>query len=168
MEKVLFPVFPVFPLIVDYDLSVESLIAHRGYYLYSPKKRVGIDSITSKNFPTTRKGKASLTVEIVNFRKTLRDALRTDEVFKGLDEMGYRPAELHELLALAVKYPIVHECYPDVVALGSVWRSWFCNRSVMCLTHQGIRRGLTLARFDSWWRNSYSNFAVVHREALSC
>lgn len=53
-----------FPLKVNYDLSVESLAAHGKYDWKN-------DSITAKNFPTTRKGEANLVLELVHFNKVL-------------------------------------------------------------------------------------------------
>jgi hypothetical protein len=37
--------------------------------------------------------------------------------------MGYRPAELSELLAFGENYPEVQRKFP-VIAFGSIWRRW--------------------------------------------
>lgn len=98
-------------LTVDYGMKVEEAV-NRGHYDYVNS------SITSQNFSTKQKGKVELVVELIHFDHSISSA----EVLKELDRMGYRAADLHELLALGENYPDVQREFP-VVALGSVRRS---------------------------------------------
>jgi hypothetical protein len=72
-----------------------------------------------------------------------------------MDEIGYRPATLAEVLALRVakQFPIV--------ALGSVWQ-FPGGRRVPCLDWDGSERSLDLGWFESGWRVIY-RFAAVRK-----
>ncbi len=138
-----------FPLKVNYDLSVESLVAHGKYDWKN-------DNITSKNFPTTRKGTAELDIILVHLDRDVS----TEEAIKELDKLGLRPAELQELLAFGAKYPDEQRKYP-IVALGSVWRS-LDVRLVPYLWSGGDRRVLYLHWFVSDW-HAFCRFAGVRK-----
>lgn len=94
---------------VDYKMSVEEAVGRGNYNWADP-------DITSKNFPMEQKGKVKLTVELIS----LCHRVSTEEALKELDQMGYRPAELLELLALGAQYPNLQT--GPIVALGSVWQ----------------------------------------------
>ena len=140
-----------FSVTVNYDLSVESMVAH-GKYDWKD------DNITTKNFPTTRKGEANLVLELVHFNK----ALTSEEVLKELDKRGLRPAELHELLAFGEKYPDIQRQLP-VIALGSVWQYWDGDRYVPYL-RDGGERDLDLYWIDYGWGED-CRFAAVRKPA---
>lgn len=141
-----------FPLKVNYDLSVESLVAHGKYDWKN-------DNITTNNFPTVRKGEANLVLELVHFNKVLT----SEEVLKELDKMGYRPAELHELLSFGEKYPDIQRQF-TVFALGSLWRYWNGDRLVPYLRRCGGGRGLDLSYFSYGW-GGRCRFAAVRKSA---
>ena len=141
---------PTFPLKVNYDLSVESLVTHGKYDWKN-------DSITTKNFPTTRKGEADLVLELIHFNKVLT----SEEALRELDKTGYRPAELHELLAFGEKYPDIQRQFP-VIALGSVWRDWGGARFVPFLGRYGDVRSLFLRYFGHEW-GEFCRFAAVRK-----
>lgn len=138
-----------FSVRVNCDLSVESLVAHGKYDWKN-------DDIASKNFPTTRKGEADLVLELVRFNKVLT----SEEVLKELDKLGYRPAELHELLAFGEKYSDIQRQFP-VIALGSVWQYWG-GRYVPCLYGVGDERRLGLSYFSGRW-GEHCRFAAVRK-----
>ncbi len=96
-----------FSVNINYDLSVESLVIN-GKYDWKD------DNITNENFPTARKGEVDLVLELVHFN----EVLTSEEVLEVLDEMGYRPAELYELLAVGAQYPEEQKKNP-IVALSS-------------------------------------------------
>ena len=141
---------PTFPLRVNYDLSVESLVINGKYDWKN-------DAITGKNFPTTRKGEVDLVLELVHFNKVLT----SEEVLKELDKMGYRPAELHELLTFGEKYPDIQRQFP-VFALGSLLRLWDDDRHVPCLLRFGGGRDLYLRYFSVRWGED-CRFAAVRK-----
>ncbi|MBI4991662.1 MAG: hypothetical protein HZB99_00390 [Candidatus Harrisonbacteria bacterium] len=102
-----------FPISVNYDLSVESMVAMGKYDGQNY-------NFTTKNFPTIRKGEVDLVLGLVHFN----GVLTSEEALKELDKMGYRPAELRELLVFGAKYSDIWNQFPpvvSVVALGSVW-----------------------------------------------
>jgi len=140
-----------YPIFVNYGRSIEDGIK-AGRYDW-------VDSdITSRNFPTKRKGTAEVAVELVCFNRCV---FSTKKVLRELDRMGYRPAELHELLAFGEKYPEVHREFP-VVALGSVWRGRLGCRNVPCLDGISSWRGLDLRWFVGGWGGIF-RFAAVRK-----
>lgn len=139
----------VFPVTVNYDLSVESLVAHGKYDLKN-------DSINSKNFQTERKGTQTITLEPVHLNQTLT----SEEVLKELEKRGLRPAELHELLSFGIQYPNEQRNYP-IMALASVWRDWWRgSQHVAFLNGSGDKRGLYLGWLGGRWYEGCRFLAV--------
>ena len=137
-----------FPTKVNYDLSVESLVA-QGKYDWKNS------DIKSKNFQTTRKGETTLNLELVH----LNQVLTSEEVIKELDKRGLRPAELHELLSFGIQYQEEQRKYP-IVAMGSVWQHWSGYRDVAYLFGDGGERGLGLGYFGGRWSEDFRFLAV--------
>jgi len=144
------PVVNAYSAVVDYGKSVEEMVK-LGRYDWSS------NNITSEHFPTKRIGKTEIVVDLVHFNRRIG----TDEALKELDRMGYRPAELYELLAFGEKYPEIQRGFP-VIALGSVWRSSGGNRYVPCLGGSGFRRYLDLHWIEGGWGGLY-RFAAVRK-----
>jgi len=144
------PTGNIYHLSVDYGRSVEDGVK-AGRYDW-------VDSdITSYNFPTKRKGRAEVAVELINFNRYISD----NEVFSELNTPDYRPAELHELLALGEKYPGVKRDFP-VVALGSVWRVLYGFRGVPSIFRRGLGRSLVPFWVGSSW-DGFFWFAAVRK-----
>ena len=139
-----------YPLSVDYGRSMRGVAKAGRYDWMNP------DTI-SPNFPTKREGTAEVEVELVHFNR----GISTDEALGELDRMGYRPAEVHELLAFGEKYPKVQREFP-IVALGSVWQDRNGDRSVPCLGRDGSERGLSLDWVEDDWYEVY-RFAAVRK-----
>ena len=140
----------LFTVTVDYSKTIEDMVKSGRYDWFN-------DNITSKNFPTKRAGKTEIIVELVHFNRNIG----TDEALKKLDRMGYRPVELHELLAFGEKYPEIQREFP-IVALGSVWRDSCGYRALPWLGGRGSRRHLDL----SWRAHDWSElcrFAAVRK-----
>jgi len=117
------------PVTVDYGKNVEDGVK-AGYYDWACSK------ITSERFPTEWKRTAKIEVELIHFNRSIS----TDEALLELDRMGYRPVELHELLAFGEKYQEIQREFP-ILALGSVFR----NRCVVLgLNGDKTRRYLNL------------------------
>jgi hypothetical protein len=134
------PAGNTYPLSVDYGRSVEDGVKAGRYDWVNP-------DITSKNFPTKRKGTAKVAVELIRFNRYIS----TDEALRELNRMGYRPAKLHVLLAFGEKYQEFQREFP-VVALGSVWRrGWSGYRSIPCLNKLGSERSMELELFVGDW-----------------
>jgi hypothetical protein len=140
----------VFPLSVNYDLSVEDAVDAGNYQ--------GVNgSITSRNFPSKRHGQAN--AEIVLVRFDLR--ITSENVLSELDKEGLRAAELPEFLAFGAEYPEVQREF-SVVGLGSVWQDPKGYRNVPCLYTASEGRYLDLHWWDDGWY-SYSRFAALSK-----
>ena len=140
----------LFRIVVDYSMTIEQMIA-AGCYDWKNS------DITAKHFPIppSKYGKKEAAIELVHFNRYIE----RDDALRELDKMGLRPAELPELLAFGASYPEKQREFP-IVALGSVWQRWHCDRSVACLGSGSGRRGLSLYYFDIGWPSHY-RFAAV-------
>lgn len=102
------------------------------------------DNITEKNFPTNKESFGTKDMSLFHFNK---DISSENEVLK-MDEAGYRPATLMELLVIGEKYPEIQREFP-VVALGSSVK--FCGVllvPVLWLDSDGRSLGLDCWHFD--------------------
>ncbi|MDO8240671.1 MAG: hypothetical protein Q7T51_01685 [Candidatus Moranbacteria bacterium] len=140
----------VYTITVDYATSVDELVK-LGKYDWAN------DNITQKNFPTTRTGKADIEIELIHFDRSIS----SEKALEEMDRMGYRAAEVHELLAFGVKYPDVQREFP-VVALGSVWQDPDGLRDVACLRRDASDRFLSLRAFGRDWTGA-CRFAAVRK-----
>ena len=146
------PASSTYPLSVDYGRSVEKGVKAGRYDWVNC-----LFDIASRNFSTERKGTAEIVVELIHFNRNIS----IDKAFSQLDRMGFRPAEIHELLAFGEKYPKVQRKFP-VVALGSVWQYQFGNRRVPYLHGSGSERGLYLYWIE-YGRLEVDRFAAVRK-----
>lgn len=152
LRETLMPDDNVYSLPVNYGMSVEDAVKLGRYYWANP-------DITSRNFPTKRTGTAEIVivVEFIHFDRMLSTA----EALRELDRMGYRPAELHELLAFGEKYPDV-QCKFPIVALGSIWQDRDGYRYASYLYVDGLKRSLNLFLIKNDWHDLY-RFAAVRK-----
>ncbi len=141
-----------YPVVVDYGKSVEEMV-RLGKYSWSD------GGITSKKFPTKRTGKEEIQIVLVHFDQFIS----TEEAIKELDEMGFRPAELRELLAFGEKYPNIQRKFP-VVALGSVRQRPDDRCYVQYLSKIGCERDLILDLGWDIWREPCRFAAVAVRK----
>ncbi len=139
-----------YPVTVNYALSAEDAVK-AGKYDWTN------NNITSKNFPSKRKGTTEAEIVFVHFNREIE----SDDVLRELDKQGLRPAELPEGLAFGAKYPDIQREFP-VVILGSVWRAPYGRRYCACLGGGGSRRYLFLAWLDYGWDGS-CRFAAVRK-----
>jgi hypothetical protein len=142
------PAHPTYTLDVDYDRKVEFLVQD-GKYDWSN------ENLTSKNFPAHKQGKESIEAVLVHFNRDIG----TDAALKELDQQGFRPPNIYELLAFGAKFPDVQREFP-VVALGSVWQDSHGNRSVACLWLDGGGRRASLHWVGFDWDAVYRFLAV--------
>lgn len=136
---------------VNYDLSLKKAVK-AGKYDWTDS------NISSKNFPSKRKGAADVEVIFVHFDRDIT----SNEIIRELDSQGLRPVELPELLAFGAKFPEIQRKFP-VVALGSVWQrpSGSCHCAFLDVG-SADKRGLFLRRFDDEWSRR-CRFAVVRK-----
>jgi len=140
----------IFPVTVNYDLTVEEMIEAGKYDWKNP-------DITSDNFPVTRRGTSEVEIHLVHFDRVIE----TEEVLRELDKMGLRPAELPELLALGAGSPDLQRQFP-IIALGSVFRRSHGHRHAPVLWGGSGRRYLGLHWLGDRW-NAYDRFAAVRK-----
>ena len=140
----------IYSIFVDYTKSIEELVK-LGKYDWAN------GDITTKNFPTKRSGKMKTEINLIHFDRSIS----SEEVLKELDKMGYRAAELYELLTFGARYPDVQREFP-VVALGSVWQSPSASRCVAYLRRRDSKRYLLLYDFGRGW-SAYCRFAAVRK-----
>jgi hypothetical protein len=130
-------------IIVDYTRSLAEMIKAGAYDFVNP-------DITSERFPIKGIGKVKLNPELIHYGKFMS----SDDIIKDMNQRGFRPATLPELLAYGEKYPDKQREFP-IIALGSVWRSWYGGRSVACLLPAGgSARWLGLPDWGGDWRDS--------------
>lgn len=107
------------------------------------------EDITAENFRTRRTWKTNVLVELARFNRFIS----TEDVLKWLDKMCFRPAELHELLALCQTLPGAGDELL-IVALGSIWQA-----RVGCVCFQ---------RHASWRALGISNWIMSYKWSKSC
>lgn len=97
----------VFHFQVNYDLTVESLT--RGQYFWQDS------DINDKNFNSGgRVGCCEVKFNLFHFNKVMTSKM----VILEMNRLGYRPAELHELLTFRIKHPKERERH-SIAALGT-------------------------------------------------
>lgn len=145
-----FNISGTYPVSVDYSLSVKQVVKLGKYDWVN-------SDINDKNYKTGKKGKAEVAVELIHFNRPIS----SEDALKKIDQNGYRPAELHELLTLGEKHPNLQREF-FIVALGSVWQDPNGNRSVPCLYRNASKRNLYLFWLGSDWADGW-RFAVVRK-----
>jgi hypothetical protein len=138
----------IFPVGVNYDLSVEDAIQ-------AGDCQAVHSEINAGNFPCTRSGQSAVEVVLVRFEHRMR----SEDVLHEFDKEGLRPAELPEFLAFGAKYPDVQRKF-SVAGLGSVWRDRRGYRNVPCLYEASEGRYLDLHWWDDAWY-SHTRFAAL-------
>ena len=145
------PVSDTYPIFVDYEGSVDAGV-EAGYYDWA-----GSD-ITFENFPTKRNGTAEIEMKLIHFNLTIS----TDKVLRKIENAGYRPAELQELLVFGEKYPEIQRKF-QIIALGSVCRDENCSLGVVPVLHTtNSKRRLDIHWFRQLWDETY-RFAAVRK-----
>jgi len=115
--------------------------------------------IISEHFPKPVGG-VKKEREIVLFHFNIMNGFSSEEVISLMNRMGYKPATVWDLIALAVREPNLQKKYP-IVALGSVCQ-FEGFRRVACLDNVTEGRILGLKQFDNTW-NVLNRFIAVHQ-----
>lgn len=141
---------PTYQVSVDYRLTLPTMIL-AGHYDWTNS------DITAEHFPI--KGEGEQSVEITLFYPN--QITTSDQVMAEMDQAGYRPAKLEELLALGATSPDLQREFP-IIALGSVWVRRDGDRGVASLDRDGSGRELYLDWFGSEW-DEHCRFAAVRK-----
>ena len=139
-----------FPLTLDYSQSLPTMIAAGGYDWVN-------SDITAEHFPITGEGQIEVEVTLFHFNRSMS----SEPVLEELDQAGFRPAKIEELVALGVKERDLQKKFP-IVALGSVWRGSDGRRYVPDLDWSGRGRSLGLLWLGDEWVGS-CRFAAVRQ-----
>ncbi|MEK7586250.1 MAG: hypothetical protein AAB453_00040 [Patescibacteria group bacterium] len=130
----------VLEFLLDYNLTVEQMIAAGGYDWTNP-------DITSTLFAVKGEGQHKRLAQLIHFDEDIS----SDEAKKRLYERGLRPGKFEELLGFGAKYPKTQKKFP-IIALGSVARL-DGSGLVAYLDESDSRRNLSLdCRGDDWDR----------------
>lgn len=99
---------------VNYDLRFRSDLKEicKGFCRYVNQ------DITTGNFPTMRTGEKELGARIISFDSEMI----VSEILDSIYRMGYRPAELYDLVVFNQTHP-ENCCRGRIMALGSLWLS---------------------------------------------
>lgn len=145
----------VYPIIGEYGDEYSKLfvsLLEKGEYGYKNP------NITPINFP----GECISQFDAVLFHPN-RD-ISSDDVLRELDEMGFRPATMIELLAFGVTFPDIQRDFP-IVELASSWVDPDSVRSVGSLSYWAGRRSLRLHGWANDW-NANCRFLAVRKSKL--
>ncbi|NTU66996.1 MAG: hypothetical protein HGB08_03670 [Candidatus Moranbacteria bacterium] len=137
---------------VNYGASLEEMIMLGEYDACDGSIRNGIFRIKK---PSSR---ADVEITLLHFGFEISCG---KEAVNRICLEGYRPATLHELLALGAEYQDL-QCEFSIAALGSISEDAFdnCCNVVAYLAGENSRRRVSLARFDFPFSEE-TRFAVV-------
>lgn len=118
--------------------------------------------INEEHFPLRDSGTVEVLFELVHFGRSMS----TDDALKDLDQRGFRPATIDELLAFGAD-PSTRDLQRkiDIVALGSFWQD-DGRRICPYLAHAHTRRTLNL---NNWFTNDWvgsCRFLVVRKPGI--
>ncbi len=151
-----------FPVVVDYDGTVEDLV-EAGKYNWLALDWMNEVGVKNNPHPSDRHGVAKVRIVLVCFNREVR----SEEALSELGKMNLRPAETIELLAFGAAYPQEQVKFP-IVALGSTYGSqgWAPsledeNLPVYGMVGRGLSMGGNRNGGDMWESNS--RFAAVRK-----
>lgn len=99
------------PVTINYSMTLEEMIEAGRYQWVNPY-------ITESNFPIVRQGFEVTKIFVLKFDREMK----ADEVFARLDALGFKAADLPQLLALGKTYPELQRLF-WIVAPGSLWQN---------------------------------------------
>lgn len=142
--------YPSYKLLVNYDQTLaEMILAGRYDWVNS--------DITAEHFPVTGEGEKSVEVTLFHFDRPII----SEDAIREMDQAGFRPARIEELLALGAAQPDLQREFP-IVELGSVWVGRGGCRDAGYLDCRGSKRELVLHWFDSGW-DGHCRFAAIRK-----
>lgn len=142
---------PTYDVVVIRDRSLAEMIKAGNYEQVN-------NNITEKHFPVEGKGEHEIGIALFHFNQSIDSA----DVIAEMENQGYRPATIDELLALGENCPDLQREF-RIIALGSVWRRNLSGiHYVISLWHRSGRRSLFLVWFVSSW-HADDRFAAVRK-----
>lgn len=139
-----------FTVTIDYNQTLEQMIA-TGRYDWKD------GDINVKHFPLIGSGRFEIALELIHFNRVIN----TSDALKEIDQRGYCPGTIAELLALGAAQPELQQQFP-IIALDSVWLSPDGRRRVALLGEDASERSLCLGWFEYDWYE-YCRFLVVRK-----
>ncbi|MFZ2309918.1 MAG: hypothetical protein WAW11_00020 [Patescibacteria group bacterium] len=136
---------------VDYTKTVDQAVSESSCYLSD-------DKINDVNFPIS----PDMVGKKINANAKLfcfNHDVSVEDVLVGMDNAGYRPAYLMELLALAALHSKLQTQYP-VVAFGSIWRTEGGRNHVTYLSARRNRRVLACISIAGVWLSDCRFLAI--------
>ena len=133
----------VYQIVVDYSRPLSEMIEAGNYNWVN-------QNITRENFPLTGQGRHELEAELFRFNRVIS----SEDAIKEMDEAGYRPAVLEELLALGEAHLKLQKQF-SIIALGSLWRNSDCRRYAPFLRSFEFGCDLYMLSFEGDWSGGY-------------
>lgn len=140
----------VFSVTVDYGQTVEQMV-EAGHYDWKNGE------VNSRNFRVNNRRSGTMEIRAIHYDRFFS----SDYAIKEMDNMGFRPAELPELLAVGAEHPNKQK-ENTVVALGSLLKDPNGRQYVPVLSSVGNGRGLCLYLFGSAW-DPRCCFLAIHK-----
>ena len=138
-----------YPVFIDSKKTVEQMVAD-GHYDWSNS------NINSSNFFVPNGGQTKSILRLIRFGREIT----TGEALVELEQQGFRPASLSELLAFGAKFPDLQKKF-KVVALGAVWIDSNNYSQAAFLGSFGDKRGLGLSQYrGGYWHAGFRFLAV--------
>lgn len=138
-----------YPITVDYTKTLESMIEDAQFdYMNS--------GINSDHFPVH--GEGNQRRELVLF--SYPDNKTTGEILDDIQENGYQPAKIEDLVVFATQYPDMQRSGNPIIALGTVWERAEKEHVVPVLRGGDNDRNMHLLRTANKW-NSSERFAAI-------
>ena len=141
---------------VDYDKNIYSAIGDGNY------NSVYIFDDYFMDYSPEKSGKATIEVGLLSFDKDVN----TKEILDTIKALGYRPAELYELLALGAQYPELQRNNLRIVALGTPRRGY-----VPIILGETHMRSLEATTFgvegeERSWKSEYRYRFLIVKKSL--
>lgn len=145
-----------FQLTTDRSSSLPKMIKAGRYSLVN-------SNITQDHFPVEREGKKELEVTLFHFNRSLfsEEVISEEEIISEMEEQGFRPAGIKELLDSKEQYPDLKKESP-IAALGSVWLTPDGDRMMPFLDWDSYGCLLCLYRIENKWSTVWRFLAVCN------
>lgn len=144
------PEFPTYTLPVDYNQTVEQLVADGQYDWVN-------SNTSSAHFPLARSGRELVEIELVEIDRPLA----TETILRLIDQRNLRRPNIKEGLSLGIWYPDLQRQDP-IAILCEPWRHSDGGLDVPCLYGLDSDRHLSLNWFGGDWLPGW-RFAAVRK-----
>lgn len=153
-------------IFVDYAKPLQQMLddCHFDGYGNPSLAIIGEENFTEKHFSINRRSSGEVKMKIFSLKDIVDKTRRVTcwnwkEIIRGMDRLGYRPAEFPEGLAYVKANPD-EQCKHSIALLGSIWRNGDDYQSVAYLFGWRKKRYLSLARLGCRW-SSHDRFLAI-------